>query len=80
MHMNKKRIWRLGKKYIQEGKHSKIDIEKAAITGWSLGGGVTLFSGWKPIMDAIDSDYKFAAHLAFYPPCFSEPKTIKFTG
>ena len=59
--------------------HPSIDIENVAITGWSLGGGVTLFSGWKPVMDAINSDYKFAAHLAFYPPCFSEPKTMKFT-
>jgi dienelactone hydrolase len=59
--------------------HPSIDIENVAITGWSLGGGVTLYSGWKPVMDAIDSDYKFAAHLAFYPPCFSEPETIEFT-
>ena len=60
-------------------ENPKIDIENVAITGWSLGGGVTLFSGWKPIMDAIDSDYKFAAHLAFYPPCFAEPSVLEFT-
>ena len=60
-------------------ENPKIDIENVAITGWSLGGGVTLFSGWKPIMDAIDSDYKFAAHLAFYPPCFAEPSILEFT-
>jgi dienelactone hydrolase len=56
-----------------------IDIDNVAITGWSLGGGVTLFSGWKPLMDAIDSNYKFAAHLAFYPPCFVEPSILDFT-
>ena len=56
-----------------------IDIQNVAITGWSLGGGVTLFSGWKPLMDAIDSDYNFAAHLAFYPPCFAEPSIVEFT-
>ena len=61
------------------GENPKIDIENVAITGWSLGGGVTLFSGWKPIMDAINSDYKFAAHLAFYPPCFAEPSILEFT-
>ena len=60
-------------------ENSKIDIEKVAITGWSLGGGVTLFSGWEPLMDAIDSDYTFAAHLAFYPPCFVEPSILDFT-
>ena len=30
-------------------------------------------------MDAIDSDYKFAAHLPLYPPCFAEPSIIEFT-
>ena len=60
-------------------KHSSIDIENVAITGWSLGGGVTLYSGWRPLMDAINSDYTFAAHLAFYPPCFAEPTTVEFT-
>ena len=60
-------------------EHPEVDIDKVAITGWSLGGGVTLFSGWKPLMDAINSDYKFAAHLAFYPPCFAEPSIVEFT-
>ena len=59
--------------------HPNIDIDNVAITGWSLGGGVTLFSGWKPLMDAIDSEYSFAAHLAFYPPCFVMPKNLEFT-
>ena len=59
--------------------HPKIDKDRIAITGCSLGGGVTLFSGWKPLMDAINSDYKFAAHLAFYPPCFVEPSILDFT-
>jgi len=59
--------------------HPMIDKDRIAITGWSLGGGVTLFSGWKPLIDAIDSDYEFAAHLAFYPPCFVEPSILDFT-
>ena len=61
-------------------KNPLIDIEKVAITGWSLGGGVTLYSAWKPLMDAINSDYTFAAHLAFYPPCFSEPNILEFSN
>ena len=31
-------------------KHPKIDKDKVSITGWSLGGGVTLFSAWLPLM------------------------------
>ena len=60
-------------------EYSLIDMNNVGITGWSLGGGVSLFSGWKPIMDAIDSKYSFAAHLPIYPPCFAEPKTVEFT-
>ena len=60
--------------------HPMIDIDNVAITGWSLGGGVTLFSAWKPLMDAINSDYKFAAHLSYYPPCFAEPGILEFSN
>ena len=28
--------------------HPNVDSERVGITGWSLGGGVTLFSGWEP--------------------------------
>ena len=60
-------------------EYSMIDIDNVAITGWSLGGGVSLFSGWKPLMDAINSPYTFAAHLPMYPPCFAEPSIVEFT-
>ncbi len=60
-------------------EHPSIDINNVGITGWSLGGGVSLFSGWKPLMDAIDSKYTFAAHLPMYPPCFAEPSIMDFT-
>ena len=59
-------------------KHPNIDKDKVALTGWSLGGGVTLFSGWKPLKDAINTDLKFSAKLAFYPPCFAIPNKIDF--
>lgn len=59
-------------------KNPLIDMDNIGITGWSLGGGVSLFSGWKPIVDAINSDYSFAAHLPIYPPCFAEPETVDF--
>ena len=60
-------------------KHSNIDKDKVAITGWSLGGGVTLFSAWMPLKNIISKELSFAAHLAFYPPCFFNPKKLSFT-
>jgi len=59
--------------------HPNIDKNRVAITGWSLGGGVTLFSAWKPLKDAINKDLKFAAHLSYYPPCIVEPNTLDFS-
>ena len=58
--------------------HPNINKEKVGLTGWSLGGGVTLFSGWKPLKKAIGSNIKFSAKLAFYPPCFATPHTVEF--
>ena len=59
--------------------HPNIDPEKLAITGWSLGGGVSLFSAWIPLKNAINKELKFAAHLSYYPPCIVEPNTLEFT-
>ena len=56
-----------------------IDQNKVAITGWSLGGGVALFSAWKPLKEAISKDLKFAAHLSYYPPCIVEPTVLQFS-
>ena len=60
-------------------KHPRIDRDRISITGWSLGGGVTLFSAWLPINNAINKNIKFKSHLAFYPPCFFEPENIEFS-
>ena len=59
--------------------HPNIDKNRVSLTGWSLGGGVALFSGWLPLKNAINKDLKFASHLAFYPPCFIEPDNLSFT-
>ena len=59
--------------------HPNIDPKGVAITGWSLGGGVTLFSGWQPILNKLGQSNRFAAHLAFYPPCFVNPQELGFT-
>ena len=63
----------------QRSKHPKINRHKVALTGWSLGGGVTLFAGWMPLKEAITDQVSFAAHLAFYPPCFINPENLSFT-
>ena len=60
-------------------EHPHIDAENVAITGWSLGGGVSLFSGWMPLKEAITNKVSFKAHLAFYPPCFVRPEDTRFT-
>ncbi len=60
-------------------EHPKIDKDKVSITGWSLGGGVTLFSAWLPLKEAINKELSFASHLAFYPPCFINPDNTDFS-
>jgi len=59
--------------------HPRIDKDKISITGWSLGGGVTLFSAWLPLKNAINKELNFASHLAFYPPCFIDPENTDFS-
>ena len=60
-------------------KHPNIDTNNTAITGWSLGGATTLFSGWIPIVDAIAPNNKFSAHLSYYPPCIVSFENANFT-
>ena len=51
-----------------------IDINKAGITGWSLGGTVSLYSAWMPLINAINNgEFRFAAHLPIYPGCLAYP-------
>ena len=57
----------------------QIDKARVAITGWSLGGGVALFSGWQPTVEKITQEVQFAAHLSIYPPCIVEPEVLNFT-
>ena len=61
-------------------KDKNIDANRAGITGWSLGGGVTLFSAWSPIQEAISPNLKFSAHLPFYPPCIIMPNELRYTN
>ncbi len=58
---------------------NRIDINNIAITGWSLGGGVALYSAWEPLIDAINPRKNFKAHLAFYPPCLVDMELKNFS-
>ena len=60
-------------------EHPNIDKNKVSITGWSLGGAVSLFSAWLPIKNAITKELSFASHLPIYPPCFVDPENTDFT-
>ncbi len=54
--------------------HPNIDTDRSGITGWSLGGGVSLYSAWLPLIDAINNrKFMFAAHLPVYPGCMAYP-------
>ena len=55
--------------------HPRIDPDRIAIMGASKGGGVTLYTAWKPLQQAIAPDHTFAAHIALYPTCvrFEKP-------
>ena len=57
----------------------RIDSDRVGITGWSLGGGVALFTAWEPVKNFLSPDKGFAAHLPIYPPCIIKPETIDFT-
>ena len=59
--------------------HPNVNIENIAITGWSLGGGVSLFSGWEKLIKAIGSNNRFSAHLPIYPPCMIRVGDLEFT-
>ena len=58
--------------------HPNIKYNKIGITGWSLGGGVSLFSAWSPLKKAINNSISFAAHLPIYPPCIVTPNVLDF--
>ena len=63
----------------QISNNYQIDASKIGITGWSLGGGVALFTAWKPIQEALSPNIKFAAHLPIYPPCIAIRDEFEFT-
>lgn len=57
----------------------RIDSDRVAITGWSLGGSVALFSAWEPLRESITSRLRFKTHLPIYPPCIVTLESVQFT-
>ena len=60
-------------------RDERIDAERIGVTGWSLGGGVALFTSWKPLQNTLTPETQFAVHLPIYPPCMVLPEIIEFT-
>ena len=47
--------------------YPNIDSERVGITGWSLGGGVTLFSGWEPVKMQLQKNTDLLLIWLFIP-------------
>jgi len=59
--------------------HEMIDSDRIAISGWSLGGTVALYSAWTPIAEALaPAGERFAAHLPFYPAAHMRPEVQRW--
>ena len=60
--------------------HPKIDKSRIAVLGYSHGGRVALFVASEKIRwSFIADDLRFAASIAYYPPCSLQLKNIDFT-
>ncbi len=61
--------------------HPRIDGEKIAVAGWSLGGTVALYSAWLPIVEALSPENNcFAAHLPIYPAAHMRPEIQRWSS
>ena len=60
--------------------HPRIDGERIAVAGWSLGGTVSLYSAWLPIIEALSlENNSFAAHLPIYPAAHMRPEIQRWS-
>ena len=60
--------------------HPLIDSNRIAISGWSLGGTVALYSAWLPIAEVLaPTGERFAAHLPFYPAAHLRPEEMRWS-
>ncbi len=62
-------------------RHPLIDASRIGVSGWSLGGTVSLYAAWSPIAEALAPDgERFAAHLPLYPAAHLRPEEKRWTG
>jgi dienelactone hydrolase len=50
-------------------RHPRIDAARVGLIGESKGGGVVLYSMWKPLVDVLGKNNQFAAHVSLYGTC-----------
>ena len=63
------------------GSHPGIEATRIGVTGWSLGGTVSLYAAWEPIAEALaPNGARFAAHLPLYPAAHLRPEEPRWTG
>ena len=61
--------------------HPKIDANRIAIAGWSLGGSTSLYSAWEPLASKLaPNGERFNAHLAFYPAAHIWPEDMSWNS
>lgn len=49
--------------------HPLVDPQRIAVLGFSLGGMTASLTAYEPIRKRYAGEARFAAHVAFYPPC-----------
>jgi dienelactone hydrolase len=62
--------------------HPRIDASRIGVTGWSLGGMVSLYAAYEPLREAlvgVDGP-RFAAHLPLYPAAHVRPELPRWSS
>lgn len=60
---------------------AQIDSKRVGISGWSLGGSVSLYAGLEPLAEKLAPDgARFAAHLPFYPAAHVLPEDMRWSS
>ena len=59
----------------------RIDSQRIAISGWSLGGTVALYAAWEPVAESLaPNGERFAAHMPFYPAAHMRPDIQRWSN
>ncbi|MEG9862776.1 MAG: dienelactone hydrolase family protein [Parvularculales bacterium] len=62
-------------------ENPSIDGARVGVTGWSLGGGMAVYSAWEPLAERLAPEgARFAAHLGFYPACHMRCDDMRWSG